>query len=121
MEPFPDFGGLSNSELKALIDKLVEEEHGVSYRRRLLHGKIDTLRAELITRLREPKPESDRVPKGWPLEKLLAALMRLSDEGDRRILREHCWPWLDEEDQRILREHYWPWLGDGEPPPGKLN
>ncbi|HTR33693.1 MAG TPA: hypothetical protein VMH47_07440 [Gaiellaceae bacterium] len=51
MEPLPDLGSLSDDELKSLIDDLEVEEREVSYRRRLLHGKIDILRAELVARL----------------------------------------------------------------------
>ena len=51
MEPLPDLATLSDSDLKELIDELQQEEQEVSYRRRLLHGKIDILRAELVARL----------------------------------------------------------------------
>jgi hypothetical protein len=51
VEPLPDLGSLSESELKSLIDDLEQKEHEVSYQRRLLHGKIDILRAELVARL----------------------------------------------------------------------
>jgi hypothetical protein len=47
----PDLATLSDSDLKELIDDLQREEQEVSYRRRLLHGKIDILRAELVARL----------------------------------------------------------------------
>ena len=57
MEPFPDLQTLSDDDLKQLIDELTKEEQEVSYRRRILHGRIDLLRAELQARLRE-KPES---------------------------------------------------------------
>lgn len=50
MEALPDLATLSDDELKALIKTLLEEERGISYRRRLLHGKIDILRAELVAR-----------------------------------------------------------------------
>ena len=53
MEPFPDLATLSDDDLKRLIDELTKEEQEVSYRRRILHGKIDLLRAELQARLRE--------------------------------------------------------------------
>ena len=53
MEPFPDLAALSDNDLKQLIDELTKEEQEVSYRRRILHGKIDLLRAELQARLRE--------------------------------------------------------------------
>ena len=51
MEPLPDLGSLSDEELKTLIDELEAQERKVSYERRLLHGKIDILRAELVARL----------------------------------------------------------------------
>ena len=53
MEPFPDLASLADDDLKQLIDELTREEQEVSYRRRILHGKIDLLRAELQARLRE--------------------------------------------------------------------
>ena len=52
MEPLPDLGSLTDSDLKQLIGQLEQEELDVSYRRRLLHGKIDILRGELVVRLR---------------------------------------------------------------------
>ena len=53
MEPLPDFGSLSDDELKKMIGELEQEERDVSYQRRLLHGKIDILRAELVARLQK--------------------------------------------------------------------
>jgi hypothetical protein len=53
VEPLPDLATLSDDELKQLIDKLKEEENEVSYRRRILHGKIDILKAELVARLQK--------------------------------------------------------------------
>ena len=47
MEPFPNLGPLSDADLKQLIGELTKEEHEVSYRRRMLQGRIDLLRAEL--------------------------------------------------------------------------
>jgi hypothetical protein len=53
VEPLPDLKSLSDSELRDVIDRLVKEEHEVSYQRRLLHGKIDILKAELQARLQK--------------------------------------------------------------------
>ena len=53
MEPLPDLGSLSDEGLKALIDELQVREREVSYERRILHGKIDILRAELVSRLQQ--------------------------------------------------------------------
>ena len=53
MEPLPDLAGLADSDLKSLIEDLERQEHEVSYRRRILHGQIDILRAELVARLKQ--------------------------------------------------------------------
>jgi len=58
MEPLPDLATLSDQDLKGLIDELTQEENEVSYRRRLLHGKIDILRAELVARLKATEGKS---------------------------------------------------------------
>jgi hypothetical protein len=53
VEPLPDLATLSDADLKKLIAALTQEENQVSYQRRLLHGKIDILRAELVARLQK--------------------------------------------------------------------
>ena len=58
MEALPDLASLSDGDLKRLIEELQQEEHEVSYRRRILHGKIDILRAELVARLQETQGRS---------------------------------------------------------------
>jgi hypothetical protein len=58
VEPLPDLGTLSDADLKALIDEYTKEEQEVSYRRRILHGKIDILRAELVARLQKTEGRS---------------------------------------------------------------
>jgi len=52
VEALPDLSKLSDADLKQLIDDLEQEENDISYRRRILHGKIDILRAELVARLK---------------------------------------------------------------------
>jgi LPS O-antigen subunit length determinant protein (WzzB/FepE family) len=52
MDVLPDFTTLSDADLRALIEQYVREEEEISYRRRLLHGKIDILRAELVDRVK---------------------------------------------------------------------
>jgi hypothetical protein len=69
-EAFPDLGSLSDAELRELIDKLTEEEEKVSYRRRILHGKIDILRAELVNRLRKKREEGEAVITGADVQLL---------------------------------------------------
>jgi hypothetical protein len=58
VEPLPDLATLSDDDLKQLIDDLTQEEQEISYRRRLLHGKIDILRAELVARLQKTEGRS---------------------------------------------------------------
>ncbi|HZD86781.1 MAG TPA: hypothetical protein VE088_02100 [Gaiellaceae bacterium] len=72
MELFPDLATLSDTDLKKLIDELTQEEQEVSYRRRVLHGKIDMLRAELVARLRETEGRS--VLESVDVESLTAIL-----------------------------------------------
>lgn len=45
-----DLTAISKEELGALLGKLVSEEREISYRRRILQGKIDLVRAELVRR-----------------------------------------------------------------------
>ena len=52
MEVLPDLDSLSDQELRDLIHRLMEDERKVSYERRILHGKIDILRAERTRRTR---------------------------------------------------------------------
>ncbi len=72
MEPLPDLKTLSDAELRDLIDRLVAEENEISYRRRVLHGKIDILRAELVQRLK--KSEGRSVLDEFDVERLSAIL-----------------------------------------------
>jgi len=58
VEPLPDLATLTDSDLKGLIDEYTKEEQEVSYRRRILHGKIDILRAELVARLQKTQGRS---------------------------------------------------------------
>jgi hypothetical protein len=58
VEAFPDLTTLSDAELKQLISELMDEENEISYKRRMLHGKIDILRAEVVARLKS-KPEGE--------------------------------------------------------------
>lgn len=70
MDTFPDLGSLSDQELKDLIEQLTEEEQEISYRRRILHGKIDILRAELVNRLRRKHEDGLDVISGDDVQRL---------------------------------------------------
>jgi hypothetical protein len=70
MDTFPDLGALEDQELKDLISELTKEEQEVSYQRRILHGKIDILRAELVNRLRRKREEGEAVISGADVQAL---------------------------------------------------
>jgi len=53
VEPLPDLKELSDDQLKELIERLEREEDEISYQRRLLHGRLDILRAERTARLKQ--------------------------------------------------------------------
>ena len=61
MEPLPDFASLADDDLKELIEELEREESDISYRRRLIQGRIDILRAELARRAAPETPVVDRL------------------------------------------------------------
>ena len=49
-EEAKDLTLLSESDLREILKALTEEERVVSYRRRILQGRIDLIRAELVGR-----------------------------------------------------------------------
>ncbi len=73
-DTFPDLGSLSDEELKNLIDKLTEEENDISFKRRVLHGKIDILRAELVNRLRSKREQGESLFSGDDVQQLTEIL-----------------------------------------------
>ncbi len=74
---------MSDDDLRVLIRELEKEEDEISFQRRVLHGRIDILRAELVARLRE------QVSAG---EAKLADVERLSE-----ILTTRASPKADDE------------------------
>ena len=84
MDTFPDLGSLSDQELKDLIQQLTEEEVDISYKRRILHGKIDILRAELVNRLRKRHDQGEDVITGADVQRLTDILAgRSGAEGEQ--------------------------------------
>jgi len=74
-DTFPDVSSMSEKELKDLISQLTDEERDLSYRRRLLHGKIDILRAELVNRLKARREAGEALITGQDVDKLTDILM----------------------------------------------
>jgi hypothetical protein len=74
-DTFPDIGSMGDDELKELIDQLADEEREVSYRRRVLHGKIDILRAEMVNRLKTKREAGDAAITGADVQQLTDILL----------------------------------------------
>jgi hypothetical protein len=74
-ETVPDTAEMSDEELKATIDRLTDEERGVSYRRRVLHGQIDILRAELVNRLKAKREGGETTLSGADVQQLTDILL----------------------------------------------
>ena len=83
MEALPDLDSLSDQELRDLIRDLMDEEREVSYRRRILHGKIDILRAELVNRLRKKHEGGEDVITGDDVQRLTDILAGRAAGTDR--------------------------------------
>lgn len=71
----PDTAAMSDEELKETIDRLTEEERGISYRRRVLHGQIDILRAELVNRLKAKREGGETTLSGADVQQLTDILL----------------------------------------------
>ena len=74
-DTFPDIGSMGDDQLKELIDELADEEREVSYRRRVLHGKIDILRAEMVNRLKTKREAGDAAITGADVQQLTDILL----------------------------------------------
>jgi len=69
-----DLADKSDDEVRGLLDALYAEEQRVSYRRRVLHGKIDILRSELVRRLKAGREAGEDVISGRDIDKLIDIL-----------------------------------------------
>ena len=74
-ETFPDVSSMSDKELKEMINELTDDERELSYRRRLLHGKIDILRAELVNRLKAKREAGNVLISGQDVQQLTDILL----------------------------------------------
>lgn len=64
----------TNDELRELLNELHAEEQKISYRRRVLHGRMDILRAELVRRLKTQREAGEDVISGSDVERLIDIL-----------------------------------------------
>ena len=64
----------SDAELKELAQQLSDEEREVSKRRRILHGEIDIVRAEMVRRLRDKHGTGQGIIEDGEIDTLTAIL-----------------------------------------------
>ena len=76
LENLPELSSLSDKELKAMIHELVSQEQELSFERRILHGKIDILRAELVERLSGKRDSGESLISDADVSKLSEILSR---------------------------------------------
>lgn len=74
----------SDEDLREILDELLAEEERISYRRRILHGQIDIIRAELVARLKTRREEGKSIITGKDVEKLSEILAK----GPKRETKE---------------------------------
>ena len=93
MEPLPDLGSLSDDELKELIERARARGAARSAtERRILHGKIDILRAELVARLQKSGGRSvlDQVDVDTPHRRSCTGKACAVRDGSRRLSHVYC-------------------------------
>lgn len=78
----------TDEELKSLLEKYYSEEERISYKRRILHGKIDILRAELIKRLTDKRKRGEQLFTRSDIDKLSEILARGATGVSRKPIEE---------------------------------
>ena len=73
-ESAEDVTALSEEDLRDTLEQLSEEERAISYRRRILQGRIDLIRGELV----------ERGAAALPPERLARVLLGDSPDGGSR-------------------------------------
>src|SRR5512144_1808816 len=84
MDDIVDLVSRSDDDLRALITQLEAEEREISRRRRILHGQLDILRAELVMRLQRKHAGGEAVISADDvagLSQILAGNLPASGEG----------------------------------------
>lgn len=66
----------SDEELREILDELYREEERISYERRILHGKIDILKAELTARLKKQRKKGESIITGKDIDRLAEILAK---------------------------------------------
>lgn len=71
-----DLQDKSTEEIRTILEELYSEERSISYQRRVLHGKIDILRSELVRRLDSRHRTGEDVITGSDVDRLIDILAR---------------------------------------------
>lgn len=79
-----DLGGKSDEELKEILDDLCSLEAELSFKRRVLHGKIDIIRAELTERLKNKRIKGEPIINVKDIDKLSEILAKGGKPASRR-------------------------------------
>jgi hypothetical protein len=82
MEDIVELVSRSDDDLRALVAELEAEEREISRRRRILHGKLDILRAELVMRLQRKHVEGEAVISVDDVKRLSRILAGLGPGDD---------------------------------------
>ena len=82
MDDIVDLVSRSDDDLRALVAELEAEELEISRRRRILHGKLDILRAELVMRLQHKHNEGEAVISADDVQRLSRILAGLGPGDD---------------------------------------
>jgi hypothetical protein len=82
MDDIVDLVSRSDDDLRTLVADLEAEEREISRQRRLLHGKLDILRAELVMRLQRRHNEGEAVISVDDVQRLSRILAGLGPGDD---------------------------------------
>lgn len=78
----------NDDDLRKILDDLYIEEEKLSYKRRILHGKIDILRAELTERLKNKHAIGEGIISDKDIEKLSDILAKGTSRRPKADLSE---------------------------------
>jgi hypothetical protein len=82
MDDIVELVSLSDDDLRSLVAELEAEERDISRRRRLLHGKLDILHAELVMRLQRRHSAGESVISADDVQRLSRILAGLGPGDD---------------------------------------
>jgi len=82
MDDIVELVSRSDDDLRALVTELEAEERDISRRRRILQGKLDILRAELVMRLQRKHNEGEAVISADDVQRLSRILAGLGPGDD---------------------------------------